>query len=271
MPELPEVETAARGIAPHVTGQHILRAVVRDPRLRRPIPRRFAAEVAGRIVAVVRRRGKYLLLITDAGTLILHLGMSGSLRLVPRGTPPHKHDHVDLELGNGLALRLRDPRRFGLMIWTREDPMRHPLLRALGPEPLEKDFTGDVLFERARGRRVPVKQFIMDAKVVAGVGNIYANEALFAAGIHPSRAAGQVSREEYRALAQAIKRVLRLAIGRGGTTLRDFVAEDGRPGYFQQRLKVYGREGEGCRRCGGPVEVVRLGQRATYFCGRCQR
>jgi formamidopyrimidine-DNA glycosylase len=271
MPELPEVETAARGIAPHVTGQRILRAVVREPRLRRPIPRRFAAEVAGRKVTAVRRRGKYLLLITDGGTLIVHLGMSGSLRLVPRGTPPHKHDHVDLEFGNGLALRLRDPRRFGLMIWTTEDPLRHPLLRALGPEPLDTVFTGDLLFERARGRRVPVKQFIMDAKVVVGVGNIYANEALFAAGIHPARAAGRVSREEYRALAKAIKRVLRYAIGRGGTTLRDFVAEDGRPGYFQQRLKVYGREGGACRRCGGPVEVVRLGQRATYFCGRCQR
>jgi formamidopyrimidine-DNA glycosylase len=270
MPELPEVETAARGIAPHVTGRRLVRAVVREPRLRRPIPRSFAAQVTGQAITAVRRRGKYLLLVTDAGTLLIHLGMSGSLRVVPCDTPPQRHDHVDLQLDNGLALRLRDPRRFGLMLWTRGDPFAHPLLRDLGPEPLAAAFTGEELFQRSRGRRVPVKSFIMVAKVVVGVGNIYANEALFAAGIHPRRAAGKVSREEYRGLAKAIKQVLRHAIGRGGTTLRDFAAEDGRPGYFQQRLKVYGREGEACRRCGAPVEQQRLGQRATYFCRCCQ-
>ena len=271
MPELPEVETAARGIAPHVTAQRVLRAVVRDPRLRRPIPRNFAAQLSGRTITAVTRRGKYLLLTTDAGTLIIHLGMSGSLRLVPVATPPQKHDHVDLQLSNGMALRLRDPRRFGLMVWTRRDPLDHPLLKALGPEPLDAGFDGEELFQRSRGRRVPIKQFIMDAKVVVGVGNIYANEALFVAGVHPLRAAGEVSREEYRVLAKGIKQVLRHAISRGGTTLRDFVAEDGRPGYFQQQLKVYGREGEACRRCGQGLEGLRLGQRATYFCRRCQR
>ena len=270
MPELPEVETAVRGIAPHVTGRRIVRAVVREPRLRRPVPRSFASQVVRHMITDVRRRGKYLLLTSDAGTLIIHLGMSGSLRLVPRGTAPQKHDHIDLELDNALVLRLRDPRRFGLMIWTRDDPLAHPLLRDLGPEPLEPAFTGEELFQHSRGRRLPVKQFIMDAKTVVGVGNIYANEALFAAGIYPLRAAGQVSREEYRGLARAVKRVLRHAIGRGGTTLRDFVAEDGRPGHFQQRLKVYGRGAQPCRRCGGSIEQLRLGQRATYFCRHCQ-
>ena len=271
MPELPEVETTARGIAPHVVGQRITRVVVRERRLRRPIPRNFAASVTGQEIGEVRRRGKYLLLITADGTLIIHLGMSGSLRLVPAATAVEKHDHVDLQLSNGLALRLRDPRRFGLMLWTHEDPACHPLLSGLGPEPLAADFDGEYLFQRSRGRRVAVKPFIMDAKVVVGVGNIYANEALFAARIHPLRPAGGVTRAEYRALADAVKKVLRHAIDQGGTTLRDFVAGDGRPGYFQQRLNVYGREGEPCPRCGKEIKCIRLGQRATYFCSHCQR
>jgi formamidopyrimidine-DNA glycosylase len=271
MPELPEVETARRGISPLVAGQRIARAVVRERRLRRAIPRSFAASVAGQKINDVRRRGKYLLLDTAGGTLIIHLGMSGSLRVVPADAPPQKHDHVDLQLSNGLALRLRDPRRFGLMVWTGDDPLAHPLLRALGPEPLSAAFTGDVLLQRSRGRILPVKQFIMDSRVVVGVGNIYANEALFAAGIHPLRHAGEVTRAEYRALAGAIKKVLRRAIAQGGTSLRDFVDSDGRPGYFQQQLSVYGREGEPCPRCGGAITCLRLGQRATYFCGRCQR
>lgn len=271
MPELPEVETTARGIAPHVVGQRITRVVVRERRLRRPIPRNFAAGVTGQVIRKVMRRGKYLLLTADDGTLIIHLGMSGSLRVVPVATVAEKHDHVDLQLDNGLAVRLRDPRRFGLMIWTRADPLRHPLLRGLGPEPLADVFDGDYLYQRSRGRRSAVKVFVMDAKVVVGVGNIYANEALFAARIHPRRPAGQLSRAQCRALAAAIKRVLRQAIGEGGTTLRDFVAGDGRPGYFRQRLKVYGREGGACPRCGKAISCIRLGQRATYFCGRCQR
>jgi formamidopyrimidine-DNA glycosylase len=270
MPELPEVETTARGIAPHVSGQRVTRVVVRERRLRRPIPRSFAANVAGQEIREVGRRGKYLLLTAAGGTLIVHLGMSGSLRLVATSTVAEKHDHVDLQLGNGLALRLRDPRRFGLMVWTRDDPLSHPLLRELGPEPLAAVFNGDVLFKRSRGRRLAVKPFLMDAKVVVGVGNIYANEALFAARIHPLRPAGQVFGPEYRTLVAAIKKVLRQAIAQGGTTLRDFVAGDGRPGYFQQRLKVYGREGEPCPRCGEAIQCMRLGQRATYFCSHCQ-
>jgi formamidopyrimidine-DNA glycosylase len=270
MPELPEVETAARGIAPHVAGQRIVRAVVRERRLRQPVPRNFAALVAGKKIIDATRRGKYLLLTTIDGAIIIHLGMSGSLRLVPVGATPEKHDHVDLQLSNGLMLRLRDPRRFGLMVWSGGDPLAHPLLMGLGPEPLAAAFSEEVLFQRSRGRRIPVKQFIMDAKVVVGVGNIYANEALFAAEIHPLRPAGEVSRGEYRALVTAIKKVLRRAITQGGTTLRDFVAGDGRPGYFQQQLSVYGRRAQSCVKCGRMIECVRLGQRATYFCGHCQ-
>ena len=271
MPELPEVETARRGIAPHVEGQRITRVVVRERRLRRPIPRGFAKAVAGREINDVRRRGKYLLLDAAGGALIIHLGMSGSLRVVRADAPPQKHEHVDLQMSNGLTLRLRDPRRFGLMVWTGDDPLAHPLLSDLGPEPLSAAFSGDVLLRSSAGRILPVKQFIMDSRVVAGVGNIYANEALFAAGIHPLRRAGEVTRAEYRALSAAIKKVLRRAIARGGTSLRDFVDSSGRPGYFQQHLSVYGRAGEPCPRCGGAIECVRLGQRATYFCGRCQR
>lgn len=271
MPELPEVETAARGIAPHVEGQRITRVVVRERRLRRPIPRGFAARLAGRKIETVTRRGKYLLLVTDGGTLIMHFGMSGSLRVVTAGVPAQKHDHVDVQLSNGQVLRLHDPRRFGLMVWTEDDPLAHPLLSKLGPEPLSGSFNGELLFERSRGRKLAVKLFIMDAKAVVGVGNIYANEALFAARIHPARAAGKVTLKEYQALAAAIKKVLRQAIKQGGTTLRDFVASDGRPGYFRQRLNVYGREGEPCPQCGAAIQCQRLGQRATYYCPRCQR
>ena len=270
MPELPEVETTCRGIAPHVVGKKITRVVVRERRLRYPIPRNFAAKVTGQRIDGVSRRGKYLLLACDDGTLIIHLGMSGNLRLVPVATPAEKHDHVDLCLSNGLVLRLRDPRRFGLMVWTVDDPLSHPLLNDLGPEPLTAAFNGAYLNERARGRSVPVKQFIMDAKVVAGVGNIYANEALFMAKVHPRRAAGRVTADEYVALAKAIKRVLRKAIGAGGTTLRDFVDGDGRAGYFSQQLQVYGRAGQPCRRCAHAIELERQGQRATYFCPHCQ-
>ena len=270
MPELPEVETARRGIAPHVTGQTITRVVVRERRLRHPIPRHFAARVAGQRIDHVARRGKYILVACADGTLIIHLGMSGNLRLVPVAKPAEKHDHVDLCLSNGLALRLRDPRRFGLMVWTEDDPLSHPLLNDLGPEPLTAAFNAAYLLQRARGRIVPVKQFIMDAKVVVGVGNIYANEALFMAGGHPRRAAGRVTATEFGLIAKAIKQVLRKAIRAGGTTLRDFVDGDGRAGYFSQQLQVYGRAGQACRRCGRAIEAARLGQRATYHCPHCQ-
>jgi formamidopyrimidine-DNA glycosylase len=270
MPELPEVETTRRGIAPHTSGQAITRVIVRERRMRHPIPRSFSVKVTGQRIREVGRRGKYLLLACSAGTVIIHLGMSGTLRLVPADRPAEKHDHVDLQLSNGLALRLRDPRRFGLMVWTDEDPLLHPLLRGLGPEPLTAAFTTGYLAQRARGRRVPVKQFIMDAKVVVGVGNIYANEALFMAGVHPRRAAGKVTAAEYGLIVKAIKRVLRKAITAGGTTLRDYVDGAGRSGYFAQQLLVYGRAGQPCRRCAHEIESLRLGQRATYFCPQCQ-
>jgi formamidopyrimidine-DNA glycosylase len=270
MPELPEVETTCRGIAPYVTGEKITRVIVRERRLRHPIPRQFAAKVSGRRINAVQRRGKYLLLVCDAGSVIIHLGMSGTLRLVPTAKPAEKHDHVDLQLGNGMALRLRDPRRFGLMVWTEDDPLRHPLLCGLGPEPLSAAFNAAYLFKHSRGRKLAVKQFIMDAKVVAGVGNIYANEALFMAGIHPLRAAGKVTAAECALLTKAIKRVLRKAIAAGGTTLRDYVDGDGRSGYFSQKLLVYGRDGEPCAKCARKIETLRLGQRATYYCRHCQ-
>jgi formamidopyrimidine-DNA glycosylase len=270
VPELPEVETTRAGIEPYLLGHTVQQVVIRDRRLRWPIPPRLGKDLQGKVIDSVSRRGKYLLLHTSAGTAILHLGMSGSLRIVDTDTPPQKHDHVDIVLDNGQALRFHDPRRFGCLLWTRKDPMRHELLATLGPEPLGDAFNGDYLFEKSRGKKLAVKAFIMDAKVVVGVGNIYANEALFRAGIHPKRAAGRISKERYHALAAAIVEVLGEAIAQGGTTLRDFVNSEGKPGYFQQTLAVYGREGEDCLRCGSPLHSSRLGQRSTYYCNHCQ-
>ncbi len=270
MPELPEVETTRRGIAPHVRGRRVQAVVVRNGHLRRPVPATLGRELPGQVIEDVRRRGKYLLLDTRQGSVIVHLGMSGSLRLVSCGAPMETHEHVEIRLTGGQCLRLRDPRRFGLMLWTRRDPLQHPLLRRLGVEPMARDFSGDYLYERARGRRVAVKQFIMDGRVVVGVGNIYASEALFRAGIHPRRAAGRISLCRYRRLATAIKAVLREAITAGGTTLRDFTDGAGRPGYFVRRLQVYGRGGLPCPRCGARLRRIILGQRATYYCARCQ-
>jgi formamidopyrimidine-DNA glycosylase len=270
MPELPEVETTRRGIAPYIKEQRVTRVVVRERRLRYPIPRKFAASLIGRRIVEVKRRGKYLLLVCDAGILIIHLGMSGSLRVVSADKPAEKHDHIDIHLSNGWALRLRDPRRFGLMIWTDDDPRRHPLLMDMGPEPFTSAFNGVYLAKRATGRDTSVKQFIMDAKVVAGVGNIYANEALFIAKVHPRRAVGKISAREFALIAKAIKQVLRKAIGAGGTTLRDYVDGEGKSGYFSQQLFVYGREGQPCLRCKHRIKLTRLGQRSTYFCPHCQ-
>jgi formamidopyrimidine-DNA glycosylase len=271
MPELPEVETTRRGIAPHVAGHRIERLVVRERRLRWPVPEAAEVELPGQTVRTISRRGKYLILGCDTGSILLHLGMSGSLRRVRADQPPGPHDHVDLVLDDGMCLRLTDPRRFGCLLWTRDDPHKHPLLAGLGPEPLEAGFDGACLQRRARGRTAPVKHFLMDARTVAGLGNIYVNEALFRAGIHPARAAGRISRARWDALAAAVRAVLRDAIGEGGTTLRDFVGGDGRPGDFVQRLCVYGRKGLPCPRCGAPIGTVPLGQRATYLCCRCQR
>lgn len=271
MPELPEVETTRRGIEPHLLDRSVVRVVVRDGRLRWPVPDDLQALLAGVRVGSVSRRAKYLLLDCGRGHLIIHLGMTGCLRVVAESAPHGAHDHVDIVLDDGRALRFRDPRRFGAILWTSGSPGEHPLLRHLGPEPLTAAFDGAYLHRLARGRGAPVKSFIMDGRVVVGVGNIYANEALFMAGIRPQRPAGRISALRYERLAAAIKSVLERAIAHGGTTLRDFVDSAGRPGYFRHELQVYARGNEPCRRCGGVLREARLGQRATVYCPRCQR
>jgi formamidopyrimidine-DNA glycosylase len=270
MPELPEVETTRRGIEPHLVGQRVDRVLVRDRRLRWPVPEDLDVRLSGQRIEAVERRAKYLLIKAETGTLIVHLGMSGSLRLVDAAQPVGKHDHVDILLESGQALRYTDPRRFGAMLWS-EEPLAHVLLASLGPEPLGEDFDGDRLYRLSRGRSMAVKPFIMDNAVVVGVGNIYASEALFAAGIDPRRPAGSISRARYLKLGEEIRRILAMAIERGGTTLRDFVGGDGKPGYFQQELFVYGRAGEFCKSCGSTLREIRLGQRASVYCSRCQR
>ena len=270
MPELPEVETTRRGIRTALRGRLVAGFELRQHRLRWPVDRALARVLPGQQVRDVRRRAKYLLIELERGTLIAHLGMSGSLRVVPPGTPWKPHDHYEIRLDSGRSLRFNDPRRFGCLQWTTGDPLEHPLLVSLGPEPLGSEFDGDYLADRARGRRVSVKQFLLDQRIVVGVGNIYASEALFRAGIHPRRAAGRVSRERYAGLARAVREVLEDAIRQGGTTLRDYVSADGTPGYFRQKLFVYERAGEPCRRCGTRIRRFAQGQRSTYFCPTCQ-
>ncbi len=270
MPELPEVETTRRGIASHIEGQKVSCVTVRQRKLRWPIPPRLDAILSGHVVKEVERRAKYLLLRFGHGTLIIHLGMSGSLRVVPRGSDPEKHDHFDLVFPM-ICLRMRDPRRFGAVLWTRDDPLEHKLLKDLGPEPLSRAFNGKHLYQLAQKRKSPVKTFIMDGKVVVGAGNIYANEALFMSGIHPRRPCNKVTMDEYEILAGHIKAVLRAAIKKGGTTLRDFQHGDGQPGYFSQKLQVYGKEGEPCPGCGRKIQRDRIGQRSAFFCDHCQK
>lgn len=270
MPELPEVETTRRGIAPHLLGQRIHALQVRQPRLRWPVAPELAQILPGRAIERVSRRAKYLLFGLAEGDAIVHLGMSGSLRVVEADFPPVIHDHVDLVLSNGKALRFHDPRRFGCWLWQPRDTV-HPLLARLGPEPLGDDFDADHLWRTSRGRAAPVKTFLMDQSIVVGVGNIYAAEALFRAGIHPARAAGRVSRERYRLLSEAVREVLAHAIARGGTTLRDYVNALGEPGYFEVELDVYGRAGEPCPRCASALRNAVIGQRASVYCPRCQR
>jgi len=270
MPELPEVETTRRGLAPHLVGRTVTALDIRQPRLRWPIPAALRKNLPGQRIDAIERRAKYLLVHTEAGSALLHLGMSGSLRVLPAATPFGAHDHVDWRLDSGRVLRFTDPRRFGSQLWQPVGKV-HPLLAGLGPEPLSDDFDGDRLWERSRGRSAAVKTFLMDQAIVVGVGNIYASEALFGAGIHPKRAAGSVSRERYARLAGEVKRVLTYAITRGGTTLRDFLDPDGVPGYFEQELFVYGRDGKPCKVCGTPIRVVTLGQRSTFYCPHCQR
>ena len=269
MPELPEVETSRRGIEPHIVGQRISDVRIRERRLRWPVSEDVDRHLPGQTVTSVERRAKYLLINTTDGTAILHLGMSGSVCIVENDTPASVHDHIDIELESGCALRLRDPRRFGSLHWS-DDASNHWLLKNLGPEPLGDEFDGEYLWKRSRGRRVAVKQFIMNAGIVVGVGNIYASESLFLAGINPKRAAGRIALPRYEALADAIRTVLQKAIRAGGTTLRDFYGGDGEPGYFQQELTVYGREDEPCLYCDRPVTAIVQGQRATYYCKHCQ-
>ncbi|MGB1351350.1 MAG: bifunctional DNA-formamidopyrimidine glycosylase/DNA-(apurinic or apyrimidinic site) lyase [Luminiphilus sp.] len=270
MPELPEVETTRRGIEPHVLGHKVASVIVRDRRLRWAIPPGFETQLVGRTITGTRRRAKYLLMDSDSGCLLVHLGMSGSLRMVAPDEQPRKHDHVDIEFDNGLVLRYHDPRRFGSMHWLTGST--HPLLDHLGLEPLSDAFDGAYLYQQARRRGSAIKLFIMDAKVVVGVGNIYANEALFMAGIRPDRPANKVGKARYEALAMAIKDVLATAIDVGGTTLRDFVGGDGKAGYFAQSLQVYGRGGEFCYRCKVKrLKEIRQSNRASVFCITCQR
>ena len=270
MPELPEVETTRRGIEPALIGRRILDLRIRDRRLRWPIESHLEDQVRGTTALGVDRRAKYLLLRLTGGTAIVHLGMSGSLRVLPAATPLLTHDHWELVIDSGQLLRFHDPRRFGSLHWTDGDPALHPLLRDLGPEPLSADFDGEHLFRASRRRRVAIKLLIMNSHVVVGVGNIYASEALFRAGIRPTRAAQRLTRREATALATAIREVLTAAIAIGGTTLRDYVNADGVPGYFRQQLFVYERAGEPCRSCGAPIRQVTQGQRSTYYCARCQ-
>ena len=246
------------------------RATVRQKKLRHPVSPGVSRSLPGQRIVALRRRAKYLLFDTAIGTLIVHLGMSGSLRITDGRKPPSKHDHVDFEFAGGRVLRFHDPRRFGTVLWTAADPLRHRLLRDLGPEPLDDAFSAEHLHAAARGRRVAIKNLIMNGHIVVGVGNIYASEALFRAGIHPKRAAGRVSLARLRRLVTAIRAVLDEAIAQGGTSLRDFTGHDGRPGYFQQRLDVYGRAGEPCTRCAAPVRQAVIGQRSTYYCLGCQ-
>ena len=270
MPELPEVETTRRGIAPALEGRRIAEIVVREPRLRWPVPANLAARLKNQTIRRVSRRAKYLLLETDVGSALIHLGMSGSMRIVPNDEAPETHDHFDVVTDAGETVRFNDPRRFGSFLWAGQTPMEHPLLTDLGPEPLGDLFDGEQLHASARGRKVAIKQHIMNSKTVAGVGNIYANEALFKAGIHPKRAAGKVSAVRMQKLAEEIRSVLAAAIKQGGTTLRDYRGGDGKPGYFRQQLLVYERGGEPCKQCATLISQTVQGQRATYYCKNCQ-
>ncbi|MBN2359683.1 MAG: bifunctional DNA-formamidopyrimidine glycosylase/DNA-(apurinic or apyrimidinic site) lyase [Deltaproteobacteria bacterium] len=273
MPELPEVETIRRYLAPRLAGAIVRDVVVHDGRLRRPVPRGVRSDLPGQRIERVDRRGKYLLLSSAAGTAIVHLGMSGSLRLTEAGAPPATHDRIELLFAAGQSLRFNDPRRFGSWQWARRDPLDHPALRCLGPEPLDRGFDGRGLRRALRRRSSAVKLALLDQSLVAGVGNIYASEALFAAGVRPTARASSLSPARCDRLAVAIKQVLAAAIACGGTTLDDegYASADGTPGRFQVELMVYGRAGEPCRRCGRAIRALRQGQRTTYFCPRCQR
>jgi len=269
MPELPEVETTKRGIEHHVTEATVLSVIAHSPKLRWPIPQDLAELLVGQRIESVSRRAKYLLLNTAKGCLIIHLGMSGSLRIAPSNSQAKAHDRFELILSSGI-LRLRDPRKFGAVLWTEEPIEQHRLIAPLGPEPFAAECNADYLFQRSRGRNGSIKEFIMNSHIVVGVGNIYAAESLFAAGIHPKRAAGRISKKRYAILIEHIQRILKKAIAQGGTSLRDFVNEEGKPGYFSQELQVYGRAGEACVNCQSILLNLRISQRSSAYCPTCQ-
>jgi len=271
MPELPEVESTRRSLEREVLGRTVAKVAVRDRRLRWPVPASLPRKLAGGTIHAVRRRAKYLLIGVGDGTALVHLGMSGSLRLLDSPTTPRPHDHIDVVLDDGRCMRYRDPRRFGCWLWTDADPSHHRLLAHLGPEPLEPAFDGRWLYARLRGRTAPIKNLLMDSRIVAGVGNIYANEALFIAGIDPRRAGGRISRLRIDRLVCALRRVLSVAVEAGGTTLRDYAGTDGAEGVFVNRLSAYGRHGAPCPRCAAPIARTVVGQRTTWFCRGCQR
>ena len=271
MPELPEVETTCRGINPYVVDNEIKKVIVRERRLRWPIDKKFEKYLTGQSFSSIERRAKYLLFNSNKGTMILHLGMSGSLRIITDNTAAEKHDHVDIIFADDKCLRFHDPRRFGSIHFTTNDPNQHKLLKSLGPEPLSKDFNTEYLFKLSRNKNQAVKNFIMDSHIVVGVGNIYASESLFAAGIRPSLRANRVSLQRYELLVKEIKQVLMKAIKKGGTTLRDFVNGEGKPGYFRHELKVYGREQEECFHCDSKIKLAKIGQRSSYYCPKCQK
>jgi formamidopyrimidine-DNA glycosylase len=271
MPELPEVETTCRGIAPALVGERISEVIVREPRLRWRVPRGLAQRAQGQQVRAVRRRAKYLIVDLERGAMIIHLGMSGSLRVLTANAVPLTHDHIDIVTSSGTCVRFNDPRRFGCVLWVDDDPLQHALLKSLAPEPLSVDFDAGYLQSAAKGRRVSIKQLLMNSQVVVGVGNIYASEALFRAGVRPKRMAGRLKPAEFAALVQAVKEVLSEAIEVGGTTLRDYINPQGMPGYFKQKLFVYERSGEPCRKCQTAIRHFTQGQRSTYFCPSCQR
>ncbi len=269
MPELPEVETTRRGIEPHLLGRQITRVIARRDKLRWAIPQEVITLKNARIQAI-HRRSKYLLFDVGRGQMLVHLGMTGNLRILPADTPPQKHDHIDWQLDNGQCLRFHDPRRFGAVLWNPAG-QPHPLLQHLGPEPLEQDFTAAYMHQQAKGRRVAIKSFLMNAKIVVGVGNIYAQESLFLAGINPKTPAGRISLARWQRLVSAIKQVLTNALEAGGTSFSDFLNADGKPGYFEQQLNVYGRAGKPCHQCGHPIRQIKQGQRSTCYCTQCQR
>ena len=271
MPELPEVETTLRGIEPHLKNNTIDEIVVRNSSLRWPVPVKDVKALHGSTIESLSRRAKYVLINTRKGSLILHLGMSGSVRIVGPSVTPEKHDHIEIKLGSGKLMRFNDPRRFGCLLFTSSDPLQHKLIKHLGPEPLSNEFNVDYLYRQSRKRSASVKNFIMDGKVVVGVGNIYASESLFLSGIRPGIAANKISRNRYAKLVQGIKQVLEKAIESGGTSLRDFTQSDGKPGYFGQELQVYGREFEPCTVCGETIRQKVIGQRSSFYCPKCQK